>query len=143
MMRSESMKDPEHSNPVSTGIDNRSSRHFNAPIVQQPESRFHSVRFNRSYIFSTQGLLCSILIVVLFAAFVSAAAVPKLVNGEVHLLPEFAAVRDAYLFFSITGLLIALFTLIIYTFNLVTVRPLNRFPIVLFVIFFLLFYFIK
>lgn len=138
MMRSDSMKEPSSGGPAANS--ERMPGNFNAPIVHQPESRFQSVRFTRSYLFSTQGLLCVIILVVQFAAFVSIAAVPKLVNGEVHLLPEFAAVRDAYLFFSITGFFVALFALIVYTFNLVSVRPLNRIPIVLLVINFMQFF---
>lgn len=106
-----------------------------APIVQQPASRFANVRFTRSYLFSLQGLLCSMIVLAQFAALVSAAAVPKLINNEVHLLPEFSSVRDAYLFFSITGLLFAILTLLFYTFNLVSVKPFNKLPLILIVIF--------
>ncbi len=54
-----------------------------------------------------------------FAGWVSAAAVPKLINGEYYLLSDFNDTRNAYLFFSTVGFCLAIIFYLFLLFNLV------------------------
>ncbi len=68
-----------------------------------------------------------------FAAWVSAASIPKIINGSFYLTDELAATRAAYLFFSIGGFIISLFIFIFGLFNLIHFGFLNKLPWILIV----------
>ncbi len=87
MMKSESFRESETSSSSnSTEQNKRITRHASmittAPTIHQPNSIFESIRFMRSFLFSTQGLLCFILLLVEFSGLICSAAIPKLVNNE-------------------------------------------------------------
>jgi hypothetical protein len=67
------------------------------------------------------------------AGWIAAASVPIYINGLAYLPPELSATRDAYLFFSITGFVVAVVVFIVYFFNLTTKKPFNKLPNDLFV----------
>lgn len=74
-------------------------------------------RFNRQYIVSLQGLLRLIIIIFQFAHWVSAASVPKIIQGEYYMTTDFADTRAACLFFSVLGFIVSLFFYILYLMN--------------------------
>jgi hypothetical protein len=89
MMKSESFRESEtSSNNANSNIpeqNKRITRHtsiITAPVIHQPNSFFESIRFVRSFLISTQGLLCFILLLVEFSGLICSAAIPKLVNNE-------------------------------------------------------------
>lgn len=101
-------------------------------IVEQPPKN-STIRLNRSYLFSLRSLLCFLILIAQFGALVSSASVPRIINNQIHLPPDFQITRDIFLFFSVTGFVVALLVTLIYGFNFVSVKPFNRLPLVLIV----------
>lgn len=62
------------------------------------------------------------------AGWIAIAAVPKIYNAQIFLPPEFAATRDAYLFFSIVGFLLSIFIFLLFFLNIVSLGYLNKLP---------------
>ncbi|RNA35214.1 hypothetical protein BpHYR1_024927 [Brachionus plicatilis] len=114
----------ENSNPGFSNI-------HAAPSIHQPNTPNFQQRilFNRKYILSIHGILRVALIIFQFAAWVSAAAVLK-PNSESNttLQGDLLASRSAYLFFSITGFIIAILFLLLNILNIISLGFLNRLP---------------
>ena len=64
---------------------------------------------------------------------ISVSLVPKFISGQIYLPNELSATRDAYLFFSISGFFFAIFFFLIYSFNIITIKPRIKLPIELLV----------
>jgi len=86
-------------------------------------------------VFALYFRMFNLLLVKLFqlAGWIAAASVPIYINGLAYLPPELSATRDAYLFFSITGFVVAIVIFVVYFFNLTNKKPLNKLPNDLFV----------
>ena len=64
-----------------------------------------------------------------FAQWVSASAVPKIINGEYYMTKDFDQTRSACLFFSITGFLLALIFYISFAINLAATKEDSELPL--------------
>ncbi len=100
----------------------------NPPTVSQPNMPTNTQLFkiNRNYLFSLTGILRVAIVIFQFAAFVSAASVPKIIQGQYFMPQAFADTRSAYLFFSIVGCILALIVYLIFLLNLVHARFLGK-----------------
>ena len=100
------------------------------PTVSQPTmpSDNQLFRLNRKYIFSLTGILRIEIVIFQFAAFVSAASVPKIINGGYNMPSAFADTRGAYLFFSIVGFVLALIIYLMFLLNLVYAKFIDKIP---------------
>ena len=100
----------------------------NPPTVSQPNmpSTNQLFRINKNYLFSLTGILRLAIVIFQFAAFISAASVPKIISGQ-YIMPQvFADTRSAYLFFSIVGFILALIIYLLFLLNLVYARFLGK-----------------
>ncbi len=101
-----------------------------APTVAQPahHGNASTVKFNRGYLLSLQGILRFLIIIFQFAGWVSAAAVPVLISGQYFMPTDYAQTRSAYLFFSIVGFLFGIIFFLVYLFNIVNLNKINKIP---------------
>lgn len=62
------------------------------------------------------------------AGFISAASIPKFLNGQIYIPTDMNSTRDAYLFFSITGFIIAIFIYGVRLFNITSLQIFSKIP---------------
>jgi len=100
------------------------------PTVSQPTmpSDNQLFKLNRKYLFSLTGLLRLAIIIFQFAGWISAASVPKIINGQYVMPSAFADTRGAYLFFSIVGFVLAIVIFIMFFLNLVYAKFIDKIP---------------
>ena len=77
-----------------------------------------------------------------FAGMLAIACAPVLLNGRFYIHPDFSLTRDVYLFFSITGFLVALALLLVFSFNMDKGWFFNRLPLPIIVSWFKIFIYV-